>query len=108
MTRGAGPTFADRTFTVTNRGAGTLNLSTVRGGRVATSVFDDFGISASIPAEVTSLAPGQSTQFTVRFDPDSNPGWGAVADRWTSVVKVYSNDPDTPVYRFAVTGQGIA
>jgi hypothetical protein len=51
----------DRTFTVTNTGSGTLNLTPLNAANLPTG----FSIVSNIGS--TSLASGQSTTFTIRF-----------------------------------------
>ena len=48
----------------------------------------------------TSLYPGQSTTFTVRFDP-------LTTGQKTASIDMESNDPDTPVYHTTVLGTGV-
>jgi hypothetical protein len=82
------------TFTIRNPGTGELN-------GLATSVAgaDSSEFVASVPL-VTSLDPGQSTSFTVQFQPDEE---GAK----TATLSIASNDADENPFEIALTGMGI-
>lgn len=87
-----------RTFVVRNDGnlalsiAGGLTRVVISG--VATS---DFTLLQDLPS---SIDPGQSASFVIRFDPI------AVGLR-TAQVSIASNDPNTPSFTFQVQGRGV-
>lgn len=84
-----------RTFTIRNTGSGVLRLTPPRlsiGGADASS----FSLVSALPA---SLAGGASVQIQVRF----TPGSAGVRD---ALLQLTSNDPDTPLYTFAIRGTG--
>ncbi|RYZ34632.1 MAG: choice-of-anchor D domain-containing protein, partial [Sphingobacteriales bacterium] len=84
----------DRTFTITNNGSSTLNISGINISGTDASWFTV--ISGPV---LTSLAPGQSTTFTVRF---SGIGLGVR----TATITVVNDDADETNYDFAVQGEG--
>ena len=88
-----------RIFTITNTGLRTLNLPGATPVTIAGPNADRFVVFVQ-PA--SSLAPGQSTQFRVRFTPGGQVGF---AD---ATISIASNDPVTPTYTFAIQGNGLA
>jgi autotransporter-associated beta strand protein len=82
-----------KTFTITNAGSGTLNLSSLSIGGTHAA---DFTVTAS-PA--SSLSGNTKTTFTVRFLP------GATGTRQATVT-IASDDPDENPYTFAIQGTG--
>lgn len=83
-----------RTLTVSNLGSAVLNLTgiTKDGHQPA-----DFTVGA---AGSSSLAPGQSTSFTVTFNP------GGPGDR-VAAIHVASDDADEPAFDIVLQGQGL-
>lgn len=88
---------SDRTFTITNNG--NLNLNLTGPNPVSLSATTHFSI-ISQPASL-SLAPGESTDFKIRFSPQA---FGVQ----TATVSVKSGDPDTPTFSYAIEGKGTA
>lgn len=84
----------DRTFTITNNGSGTLNISGINISGPDASWF-----TVIAGPVLTSLAPGQSTTFTVRF---SGIGLGVR----NAIITVVNDDADETNYDFAVQGEG--
>lgn len=88
--------FLDREFTITNNGAGTLVLSNPfisLGGR------NPFRFTV-IDTPDNTLAPGESTTFTIRFNA-SRPGTAK------AFITVFSNDPDSGIYDFQIRARGM-
>jgi hypothetical protein len=92
-----------RTFTIHNSGDAELS-------GIAVSVESDLRAAAPaaapLPFSVTSapattVAPGESTQFQITFDPSEAGGSSAL-------VIIESNDSDENPYTFAVNGEGVA
>lgn len=90
---GAAP--AERVFTLCNAGTGPLTLSSLNfsGGHAA-----DFTVVETLP---TTLAPGTSTTFTVRFTP-------AAAGPRSASARLFSDDPDTNPFVVLLSGEGLA
>lgn len=87
----------ERTFTIKNVGDEPLNLT-------GTPLVDLLGAQAA-PFAVTalpdaSIAPGDSSAFTIRFEPTA-------AGTRTATVSIASNDPRQNPFRFAIRGTGI-
>ena len=81
-----------KTFTIVNTGSGVLsglNLSVSAG---------DFNVDA--PLGATSLAPGASTTFRMKFQPGS-------AGAATGTLDIASNDDNENPYRLNFTGNGV-
>lgn len=91
----AGSSQLPRTFTIRNNGL-TTNLTglavAVAGGEAADFVVDTTGMS-------TTLVPGASTTFTVRFKPS------ATSSRSTGLA-IESSDPDEDPFNVTLTGYG--
>lgn len=85
---------AVRTLTVSNLGGAVLNLT---GIAKADHQPADFTVGA---AGSSSLAPGQSTSFTVTFSP------GGPGDR-VAAIHVASDDADEPSFDIVLQGQGV-
>lgn len=83
---------AERSFTIRNIGAGTLNIA---GAITATGS----GFTVIQPDQL-SLGADQATEFQLTFTPDQAGNFGAV-------IVVPNDDPDEPAYSFAVSGQGV-
>lgn len=96
---GAAPVGGDavRLFTITNTTDSilTFNSPVIR---IAGTNPDDFQIASS-PAHAT-LAPGESTIFTIRFVP-------TVTGLRRATIEVLSDDPDEGVFDFRVIGTGL-
>src|SRR4029077_546314 len=84
-----------RTFTIQNLGTAslTLNLATLSGANAA-----DFSV---ITQPATTVAPGGTTSFQVRFNPS------AVGTR-SATLSVGNNDADENPYDFALQGTGVS
>lgn len=82
------------TYMIVNDGTTSLTISNILVSGVYAS---DFQIS-SFPA--TNIAAGESTYFTVLFDPSS------VGVR-TATIEINSDDPSNPIYSFAIQGTGL-
>ena len=82
------------TFTVTNAGAGTLNLdnAVITGANAA-----DFTITRHPPA---TLAPGASATFEVQFHP-------SIIGMRTATFGLTTNDADEASFQFAIGGTGL-
>ncbi|HUO08036.1 MAG TPA: choice-of-anchor D domain-containing protein [Phycisphaerae bacterium] len=84
-----------RTFTITNTGTGNLTLGNIS---FAGANPSDFTISS--PPAKSSLAPNESTSFSVQFNPTTT---GTRA----AIVSIATDDPTGP-YSFAIDGTGVA
>ncbi len=84
-----------RVFVVGNSGTGTLSISSIE---IDGANAGEFTL-VRVPA--TTLAPGRSTPFSVRFDP-SGTGF-----RYATV-SVYSSDPLASPFVFTIRGNGLA
>lgn len=85
-------TALSRTFTIDNPGSQDLTLSNLQapaGFRIVSDISD------------STLSPGESTSFTVRFDSSSS----GVA---TGDISIDTNDPDEPTFNFAVSATATA
>ena len=82
---------ADRTFTVSNTGAGLL-----AGLQLTLSGVDAAEFSIQAPPAIT-VGAGGSTQFTLRFTPASH------GDK-TATLRITSNDPDESPHTMFLTG----
>jgi alpha-tubulin suppressor-like RCC1 family protein len=85
-----------RTFTIHN--TGTASLSPISTNVANTSLGATFSVSA--PAS-TSLAPGETTTFTVSYSP-------ALAGVQSGVIHVLSNDSDESSFDIPVSGTALA
>jgi Concanavalin A-like lectin/glucanases superfamily/Secretion system C-terminal sorting domain/Protein of unknown function (DUF1573) len=85
----------DKTFVITNNGGETLSIT---GFSITGADASSFTIVSS-PA--STVLPGDSTTIVVRFAP-------TVAGIKNATVEVLNNDANEGVYRFAITGQGLA
>jgi uncharacterized repeat protein (TIGR01451 family)/CSLREA domain-containing protein len=83
-----------RTFTIENTGAATLTLGS---NAVTTSVPSEYSVTAQ-PA--TSVAPGNSTTFTVQFLPSAI---GYIQ----ATVNIANDDGDEAPYNFVIQGTGV-
>jgi uncharacterized protein YkwD len=72
-----------RTFSIQNTGTGTLNLSN----------FDISGSFTLITAPLLNIAPGKSSDFTIRFNP-------TVSGQFIGTFSVDTNDPGNKTYSF--------
>jgi len=91
----AGATVA-RTFTITNTGDTSLDLST--GVTITGTNATDFSVTSTPAASVASAA---STTFTVTFDPS------ATGTR-SATINIVNNDSNENPYDFAIQGNGIS
>jgi hypothetical protein len=90
----------DRTFTITNTGTQALNL--IGGGNSLSISGPGAGRFSLIALPGSTVAPGASTQFTLRFNPAGQTGI-AVAN-----IAIASNDVAAPSYSFVIQGNGLA
>lgn len=86
---------SSRTYTITNSGTGPLSVGTVTLSGAAASEF------AVIAQPATSVAPGASITFTVRFDP-------IAALLRTATVSFPNGDLNESPFTFAIQGNGTA
>ncbi|MFO7890213.1 MAG: choice-of-anchor D domain-containing protein, partial [bacterium] len=84
----------DHTFTIQNTGSVDLSVSV----SITGSHASEFTI---ISAPLSPVSSGNSTTFTVRFDPDS-------AGIRTATISITNNDQDENPYDFAIQGTGLA
>ncbi|MGN6370109.1 MAG: choice-of-anchor D domain-containing protein [Phycisphaerae bacterium] len=84
-----------RTFTITNAGTSTLSL-----GNVSITGANPADFSIASPPALSSLAPSQSTSFTIQFNPSA-------AGTRAAIVNVTSDALGNP-FTFAVSGTGVA
>ncbi|MEP2023767.1 LamG-like jellyroll fold domain-containing protein, partial [Reichenbachiella sp.] len=89
------PTPLSRTYTITNRGNGTLTLGA---SAISLSIGSDFSVSAQ--NGLATLTAGQSTTFTIDFAPST---LGAKSDN----INITSDDPDEPTVSIAINGIGV-
>ena len=87
-------TSVDRTFTVVNDGSATLNLTALNSGSLPTG----FSIVSNLGS--TALAPGQSTTFTLRF----NPGSGG---SFSGTVSLANDDANENPFDLVLQGTGV-
>ena len=83
------------TFTISNSGTGTLNLSSLS---LAGADAGDFLITGITTP--TTVATTTTTTFRVRFDP-------TLVGTRTATVTIANNDPDENPYDFAIQGTGL-
>jgi hypothetical protein len=84
------------TFTIQNNGDAELNLTGSPLVEITGTHAGDFTVTAQ-PA--SSVAPGASTSFAVRFDP------GAIGTR-SAAISIANNDNNETPYNFAIQGTG--
>lgn len=87
----------ERTFIVSNSGTQALLLSGTQRVVIAGTHAGEFTLLQDLP---TSIAPGGSAQFRVRFSPTAT-------GLRTASISVTSNDPDTSVFNFSIQGRGV-
>lgn len=83
----------DKVFTITNTGSATLNISSINISGTDASMFSIL----SAPGTLV-LAPGASTNFTIRFIGSGSDGIK------TATITVNNDDPDEGAYAFAIQG----
>lgn len=83
-----------RTFTIENQGSATVNLTGTPRVEITGAFASDYAITTQPAA---SIAPGESTTFTVTFSPQ-----GAGLRRAT--LRIANNDGDENPYEFAIQG----
>lgn len=88
-----------KTFTVTNRGSGTLTFDA--GGAIVKSGAGAGYFIVSGPAGGDTLAAGASVNFTVVFTPATDTG------TLSATIDVATNDPTYPDYKFNVQGKSM-
>ena len=88
----------EHTFTVSNSGNATLNLSGSPAVSISGTNAADFSITSQ-PA--SSISAGSSTTFTVRFDP-------AATGSRLATLTIVNNDADENPYTFDIQGTGSA
>lgn len=86
------PNSSDHSFVITNNGGATLTISSINISGVDASMF------TVVSGPATSLLPGQSSAFVLRFTPSGANGIK------NATVTINNNDPDEAGYSFAVTG----
>ena len=86
------PNSADHSFVITNNGGATLSISSINISGVDASMF------TVVSGPATSLLPGQSSTFVLRFTPSGGNGIK------NATVTINNNDPNEAAYTFAVTG----
>jgi hypothetical protein len=91
--------FVDRTFRITNIGQ---ILLTIADGAVSVDDITNFSFPAAVDDGPFNLAAGANDTFTVRFNPSD------VRGNVNTIVRINSNDPDTPNYSFPVTATASA
>lgn len=84
----------DHVFIIENNGSDVLNITGINISGPDASWF-----TVIVPPVLTTLLPGQSTQFTIRF------AGNGLNTRQATVV-IMNNDPDESNYSFAVQGEG--
>lgn len=87
-----------RTYIISNSGVGNLALNGAPRVAISGNGAEDFTV---ITNPSGSIAPGQTSSFTIRFNPSALGGRNAV-------VSIFSNDRFTPTFTFAIAGTGIA
>ncbi len=85
-----------RTFTISNSGAGVLNLT---GSPIVVSSSGEFVVTQ--PASSTVAASGGSITFNVTFDPSAS-------GTRTATLSIANNDADENPYNFSISGVGTA
>lgn len=88
-------TVKDHLFTVTNAGTATLTLSNIV---ISGAAAADYAVQTGLGA--SSLAPGEITTFTIRFDPSASGARPAT-------ITLANNDSDENPYNFDLTGNGV-
>jgi hypothetical protein len=89
-------TFLTRTFTIRNSGGANLNLT--GSPRVQLTGSSEFAV---IQQPASSIAPGGSTTFQVRFAPTS-------AGLETAIIQISNNDSNENPYDFVIQGTGLS
>lgn len=85
------------TFTITNLGSGTLNL-TATGAKVTLSNSTDFSVS-TVPGS-NAITAGNTTTFAITFDPTTT-------GIKTCTVTILNDDPNGSPFTFVIQGTGI-
>ena len=88
--------FVDRTFTIQNTGTGDLSIGAI------TFTGGDTGDFSVVSAPAATVAPGNSTTFTVRLT--AGGGGGATRD---TTINIANNDANENPYNFGVQGTRI-
>jgi LPXTG-site transpeptidase (sortase) family protein len=89
----------DHTFTISNSGTASLNLTGSPRVQISGTHAGDFSVTASPTTPVPN--GGGATTFTLRFDPS------AMGTR-SATVSIANDDPDENPYNFAILGTGIS
>lgn len=93
-----------RVFTINNQGSARLDLVDVLAG-TGVSFVTITGLAAAdfriITQPTPSLLPGESTTFTVRFNPDT-------AGVKRATITLRSNDAENPTFDFDIRGNAVA
>jgi hypothetical protein len=80
---------------VFNKGSETLSITSI-------SVTENPATFSLVSASAVNIAPGASTQFTVRFSPQNAP-----SDFITGKISIINNDSDSPNVEVLLKGKGI-
>ncbi len=91
-------TTVDHTFTIQNTGTSTLNLT---GGAPLVDITGDAAFTILTQPGATTIAPGNSLTFVVRFAP-------TVVGTVTADISIDNDDSDENPYTFRVQGTGSA
>jgi len=87
----------DVTFTIINRGAGDLELTSTPIINISGTNADNFTVST--PPLKSTLANGETTTFIITFDPDAT-------GLRTATVSIANDDSDENPYNFDIQGTG--
>ena len=89
----------EHTFTITNTGSGSLNLSDASPYVIITGHTSDFSLTQTPSNSIA--AGGGTTTFKVTFDPTT-------AGTRSATIHIANNDSDKNPYHFSIQGNGIA
>ncbi|UCB46470.1 MAG: choice-of-anchor D domain-containing protein [Spirochaetota bacterium] len=85
------------TFVIQNTGTAFLNITSIM---LTAGNSTEFSIDTS--ATIFTLIQGENTTFTIKFLPNSSPGY-----KWATVT-IVNDDPDEDPYTFTIEGEAVA
>jgi uncharacterized protein YkwD len=91
-----------RIFTITNVGRSTMTLAGANGTPAVQITGPNANLFTVFVQPAATLSPGATTQFRVRFTPNSEVGFAY------ATITITSNDPVTPSGTFSIRGNGLA
>ncbi|MCL2764010.1 MAG: fibronectin type III domain-containing protein [Treponema sp.] len=92
----------DIIFNIGNTGDANLVFETVNNNRInLENNINDFYTVTTQPSSVASIAPGNTTTFTIRFSPQT------AGSDFNAIVKIKTNSRDNDEFSFAVKGSSV-